>query len=269
MDRVAAQYNSDPEREWQRLAKDAYHSLEFHVNLHHFLRHLPPQGLILDAGGGPGRYAIALCRLGYEVVLQDLSEGCLTSAQAHMAAEPENVRNRLRECLLGDVRDLSALASHHFDAVLCLDPLTYIPQPEERAQAIHELIRVAKPGATICLGVRGYLALLRTILRAFPDLLVDPSLADLLRDGNIPIAGHLCHFSRAAEIRQLAESCGLVTLAMAGSEGLSTGLPEATNNLPQSSEQWQHWQEIVLQTSTEPAVVDMAEHILYVGRSPA
>ena len=32
---------------------------------------------------------------------------------------------------------------------------------------------------------------------------------------------------------------------------------------------WRRWVTLVLQTSNEPAVVDMAEHILYVGRKPA
>jgi 2-polyprenyl-3-methyl-5-hydroxy-6-metoxy-1,4-benzoquinol methylase len=39
----------------------------------HFLeKHLPKKGLILDAGGGPGRYTIELARSGYDVVLLDL-----------------------------------------------------------------------------------------------------------------------------------------------------------------------------------------------------
>ena len=53
---------------------------------------------------------------------------------------------------------------------------------------------------------------------------------------------------------------------MAGCEGLSTGLPEATNRLGEDEAKWRRWVELVLETSAEPAVVDMAEHILYVGR---
>ena len=71
-DPIADTYNADPQREWNRLAQDAYHSLEFTLTWHHLCQHLPASGYILDAGGGPGRYSLPLCRSGYEVVLLDL-----------------------------------------------------------------------------------------------------------------------------------------------------------------------------------------------------
>lgn len=36
--------------------------------------------------------------------------------------------------------------------------------------------------------------------------------------------------------------------------------------LGQDEAKWRRWVELVLETSNEPAVVDMAEHILYVGK---
>jgi hypothetical protein len=53
---------------------------------------------------------------------------------------------------------------------------------------------------------------------------------------------------------------------MAGCQGLSTGLAEATNLLKQDEAKWNRWVDLVLATSAEPAVVDMAEQILYVGQ---
>ena len=58
--------------EWNRLVMDAYHSLEFLVTMHYLRKHLPETGKVLDAGGGPGRYAIELCRAGYAVILLDI-----------------------------------------------------------------------------------------------------------------------------------------------------------------------------------------------------
>ncbi|MBT3202093.1 MAG: sensor histidine kinase, partial [Phycisphaerales bacterium] len=46
-------YNREPQREWERLEQDPYHSLEFTVTMHHLRRHLPAGSRILDAGGGP------------------------------------------------------------------------------------------------------------------------------------------------------------------------------------------------------------------------
>ena len=76
----------------------------------------------------------------------------------------------------------------------------------------------------------------------------------------------LWHFFRASELQQLAESCGLTTLEIVGCEGLSTGLPVATNTVAEDPTKWERWIELVLDTATEPAVVDMAAHILYIGR---
>ena len=73
------------------------------------------------------------------------------------------------------------------------------------------------------------------------------------------------HFFRAFELQRLAESCGLTTLEMVGCEGLSTGLPEATNTVAEDPTKWERWVELVLETATEPAIVDMAAHILYIG----
>ncbi len=133
-----------------------------------------------------------------------------------------------------------------------------------------ELVRVAKPGAIVCISVMGYLAILRTILARFRDELAEPSFQTLVKCGDIiGFTGTLWHFFRSEELRQLAESYGLMTLEMAGCEGLSTGLTEATNLLGQHEARWKVWQELVLKTSIEPAVVDMAEHILYIGQVPS
>jgi ubiquinone/menaquinone biosynthesis C-methylase UbiE len=123
----ATETYDDVEREWNRLVRDAYHSLEFLVTMHHIRKHFPPGGKILDAGGGPGRYSIELCRAGYNVVLFDLSPKCIATAKDKFKSEPEAVQNRLLEFVLGDIRDLSRFETNHFDAVLCLGgPLTHI-----------------------------------------------------------------------------------------------------------------------------------------------
>ncbi|MFQ5884861.1 MAG: class I SAM-dependent methyltransferase, partial [Thermoplasmata archaeon] len=61
-------YDRIGEKEWIRLVKDPYHQLEFEITMHFLREHLPKSGKILDAGGGPGRYAIELARMGYQVV---------------------------------------------------------------------------------------------------------------------------------------------------------------------------------------------------------
>ena len=63
-------YDEHAENEWERLFSDAYHRLEFIITTHFLDKYLSKNGLILDAGGGPGRYTIELAKKGYGVVLK-------------------------------------------------------------------------------------------------------------------------------------------------------------------------------------------------------
>jgi len=99
MNSVAEGYNRNPEHEWNRLIKSPYHTLEFLVYMHHITTHLQPKSLVLDAGGGPGRYTIELSRRGYEVVLFDISEGLVDMAKSHISSTPSPFCERILGCL--------------------------------------------------------------------------------------------------------------------------------------------------------------------------
>jgi hypothetical protein len=133
-------------------------------------------------------------------------------------------------------------------------------------RALGELIRVARPGAVVALSVRGYLAVLRTILRVDSKALIDGTLEQLVARGNAPVGGVACHFYRAGELKALAEAQGLETILMAGGEGLSDGLPEATNAIFEEPEKWEVWTQVAIETATDPTVVDMSGYMLYLGR---
>lgn len=270
MNSVVKAYNADPGREWGRLVKDPYHTLEFLTTWYYLQQYLPSTGKVLDAGGGPGRYSLALCRAGYEVILLDLSTGVLAIANEQFQAESTQVQGRLLEVVEGDIQDLSHFASNTFDAVLCLGgPLTHIGDEAGRFRAMKELVRVAKPGAMVCVGVMGYWAVLRTICTGFREELAEVSFQTLLQRGDsfMKVTDSVWHFFRAEELRQCMEQCGVTTLTMVGCEGLSAGMVEATNAVRGDEAQWQRWVDLVVKTSTEPSLVDLSEHILHIGRA--
>jgi len=266
---VIDSYSSNAGQEQTRLERDAYHSLEFLVTMHYLRKHLPPSGVILDAGGGTGPYAIELCRMGYQVVLLDPVRELLDIAAECFAKEPAEVRTRLLESVVGDVRDLPRFPDRRFDAVVSLGgPISHLPVEGDRKKAVSEMARVTRSGGVVFISAMGYLDVLRTVMTKFSDELLNERRTEIfLRSGNTTSRGMEWHFFRAAELRELAESCGLGTLDMAGLEGLSSGLPDATNVLHQDKAKWDVWLKIVLDTASEPAVVDMAGHILYVGRA--
>jgi len=80
--------------EWRRLAKDPYHRLEFETTMHFLRKYLPRKGLLLDAGGGPGRYTIELVRLGYDVTLVDVTPEMLELAERRMHVRRGHVPGR-------------------------------------------------------------------------------------------------------------------------------------------------------------------------------
>jgi SAM-dependent methyltransferase len=267
-DPIADSYNANPSREWNRLTQDAYHALESTITWYHLRQHLPPTGHILDAGGGPGRYSLDLCRVGYDVTLLDLSEGNIALARQNFAAEPPEVQSHLSAALLGDVTDLSRFADGGFDAVFCLGAvLSHIQPAAARQQAVRELARVVRPGGVVALSVVGYFAVLRVILLEFSHEILWPTWHEFLQthDSEGP-TGTPWHWFTGADLRGLAESCGLQTVTLAGCHGLSSNLIEATNRLAEEPEKWQRWFDLLLQTSTEPSIVDTSMHLLYIGR---
>lgn len=212
---VSSAYTRNAENEWLRLAKSPYHALEFIVTMHYLRKYLPPGATVLDAGGGPGRYAIELCREGHQVTLFDLTPALLDTARAKIADEPQEVRVRLADIIQGDLRDMSRFRDGEFDAAICLGgPISHFPVAEDRRQAVSELARVTKSGGLVFVAACGYLAVLRTILRECSYELTNGVTDRLEQSGNGFTWGEMdWHFFRADELGRLAESCGLVTLA--------------------------------------------------------
>ncbi len=74
-------YDLTAEKEDARLFRDRYHRLEFIVTMRYLKKHLPGPGRVLDCGSGSGHYAVELAKMGYEVVLFDLSRELLKLAR--------------------------------------------------------------------------------------------------------------------------------------------------------------------------------------------
>jgi SAM-dependent methyltransferase len=266
---VADAYNRDPEREWARLERNPYYRLEFEVTWAALTRWIPQGAKMLDAGGGPGRYSLALCRAGYRVTLFDLSEGLLEKARAEFAGCPSEVAARLEGIDRGDLCDLSRYPNETFDAVVCLGgPLSHMPDEGDRRKAVDEMARVVRPGGLVFLSGVGFLAVQRWMLNNLSDDLISGEFISFLETGNISGATRTTwHFFRAAELRALGESCGLQTLEMRGCQGLSASLETATNRLAaERPDLWQVWHQRILDSSADPALVDTSEHILWIGR---
>ena len=260
-------YTGQVRQEWRRLVKDAYHRLEFDTTLHFLEKHLPAQGLILDAGGGPGRYTMELAQRGYDVTLLDATQANLDFARRQV--HRRGLSLRVKEILLGSISDLSAFPDASFDAVLCSGgPLSHILDPRQRSRAISEMLRVVKPSAPLFVSVMGHLSVLVVILIEGQHEIEMPHFKDI-RDTGDYLGGQgftACHFFLADELRAAFNLPGVDILKMVGLEGISTHQNRKLNQLAKDARRYEIWLETHFQTCTHPAVVDTSEHMLIICR---
>ncbi len=107
------------------------------------LRYLPKNrnAKVLDAGGGTGRWTLEIARLGYNVVLTDISQKMLDIARVKV--ERENLEDRVT-IMKQDIRNMEDLQDSNFDLIMAEgDPLGYCDSPK---RAVEEFNRVLKPG---------------------------------------------------------------------------------------------------------------------------
>lgn len=256
--------------EWRRLGRDPYHQIEFIVTMHFLEKYLPKQGLVLDAGGGPGRYTIELAKRGYDVVLFDLVPEMLTLARRKI--KKAGLLDRVKQFVPGSIEDLSAFADGTFDSVLCLGgPLCHLLDSKQREMAAAETVRVARGDAPLFVSVIGRIGLLKTLLIGFQHEIQYAKHHWEVGDYIPGVYGQgftAAHWFLPEELRELFERQGVQIEEMAGLEGLSSHRPKETNKLFKNPERWNMWIDLVLKTCTHASVVGASEHFLLVGKKP-
>lgn len=264
---VRKYYNEQAQFEWRRLVQDAYHKLEFETTLRFLKKYLPSEGLILDAGGGPGRYTIELAKQGYEVILFDFSPASLKKAGRQIRRA--KVQDQVKQITEGTITDMGIFKDGSFDAVLCLGgTLGHILNKIHRDQAIDELIRVTKARAPLFVSVIGRLALFKAALESFPEELRHKELyLKILETGNYE-GGHgftATHFFLSEELEAIFQKKSVTILEMVGLEGLASTHRKKLIQLARKYPKiWKNWQEYHYKTCTHPHVVGTSEHFMII-----
>ena len=268
LDTVRARYAGKASQEWERLTTTPITRTEFLITSHQLQRYLPPSGRILDAGSGPGRYAIDLARRGYRVVMFDLLRemlqlGCRKAAQAGVG----------HRSVMPTEGDLAALPYEDsaFDAVISLGaPLSHIVDAEVRVHAIAEMARVVKPGQLVFLTVCARLAAYRGIafwmdLGFFDQVMTPEDRRRSIFDGS-----QLWYTFMPGELEDLARRVGLEVIDRVGCEGLASYLPlDHLEQIERDPQRWSVWREILLETCGEPTIIGVSNHLMLVARKPA
>jgi ubiquinone/menaquinone biosynthesis C-methylase UbiE len=270
-DAVRTYYAGFGEHEWTRLESPGDGALEFAITCRTLALHLPPDARVLDIGGGPGRYTIWLAQQGHRLVLADLSPELLAIARTKIAEA--GVSAMVEEVVEADARDLSRWADESFDAVLCLGPFYHLPDPEDRHEAAAELCRVLRPRGLAFVALMPRYAFVRRTL-AIPDErhhLAQPEfMTKLLQEGMFfnDIPGRFTHGYgvRPQEVTPFFERYGLATLALLAAEGIAIDVQEALFELAESDPvTYQAAFDVIFSTASDPSILGMASHLLYVG----
>ncbi len=257
-------YDEFAPQEWDRLER---HRTEFAVTLKALLEFLPDKPCsILDIGGGPGRYAIELARLGYDVTLMDISKESLQMAKE----KADEAGVSLRAYIHGNALSTSECVSELFDAVLLMGPLYHLLQKSERVQAVREGIRIIKAGGQFFASFITRFAPFRDSAKNIPDWVLEnyDYAMRMLETGlhEKPTKFAMAYFAHPDEIRPMMESCGLKTLRLIGCEGIVAGHEEKVNEL--KGEAWDLWVELNYRLGMEPSLYGAADHLLYIGEKP-
>ncbi|PYN91717.1 MAG: SAM-dependent methyltransferase [Candidatus Rokuibacteriota bacterium] len=235
-------------------------------------RHLgSPPKVILDVGGGPGRYACWLAARGYQVYLVDAVPLHVDQARAASAAQPARP---LADVRLGEARRLE-WPDASVDVVLLLGPLYHLTERAERLAALREVRRVVKRGGLLfAAAVSRFASLLDGLC---DELLADPAYVRIverdLTDGQHrnPTSHDYfttAFFHRPDELVAEISEAGLAVEELAGIEGPGWILPDLARRwLDPEQRDRLLWAARVIEHET--SLLGMSAHMLAIARKTA
>jgi SAM-dependent methyltransferase len=249
-----------------RLASSPQGELEFERSCEILLRALPPApAVVADIGGGPGRYALWLAGLGYQVRHRDVVP--LHVRQVSEAAGPDGAI----ESRLVDARSLD-LADASVDAVLLLGPLYHLERAEDRVQALREAGRVVRPGGVVfAAAISRWSARLDAVLRQRLDVEHPQMTAMVSRSEQTGVLEPLfpgsftAYTHRPEELREEVQAAGLEVTDLVCVEGAAFLLKDLAERKADPCA----WR-VVLQTARSlervPELLGVGPHLLVTAR---
>jgi SAM-dependent methyltransferase len=260
---IAASYDRGVEDEEARLERQ---QLEYDLTWRYLTRYMPPTGSILEIGAGTGRYTLALCRRGYTITAVDLSAALLERCRQRIEASRLDGQVQF---VVADARDLHAVPTTAFDAVLLMGPLYHLVFEEDRREAVRQAADRLRSGGLLFSTFLSRLGVLGDLMRRVPEWIERGQEVRFLLDrgrrpDDLPRGGFRGYFARVPEIRPLHEALGIHTIVLAGVEPAISADDESYNKL--QAPRRDLWLDLLFEVSSDEAIVGASRHLLYVGR---
>ncbi len=249
-DSSAEQYDGEYENPY---FKELYNKITWH----YIEPYLPDHGVILDAGGGTGKWTLPIAEKGLRVVLYDISAGMLKVAKKKAI---ERGLDHLVTFKEGDIRDIP-YPDDTFDYVLAEgDPISYCGDPNK---AVMELARVLKPGSYMAAGVDSLYSMARnSLVRSGPE---EARRVLLEKRVLAPNWGFYCRAFSPDELRSMLEANGLEVVKILGKTVVYVSRPE-TEPLLQDEAKAKKLLDLELLLCEEPSLIGYGGHLHVVGR---
>ncbi|MBU3901994.1 MAG: methyltransferase domain-containing protein [Candidatus Thermoplasmatota archaeon] len=253
-DKIAENYDT-------KCDNDLYMKLYEDITWDNIKRFLPKNknSLILDAGGGTGRWGIKIAKLGYNVVLTDISKGMLKVAEKKI--KKNNLSNKIK--IVGaDIKNMKMFQDEKFDLVLSEgDPLSYCG---DYKKALKELTRVLKKGGYLIASVDNRITSIYHLIKQkkFDEI------KNFLRTGNIVIQDSSSyvdfpiHTFTQKELKKLFAKNSLKVLRLTGKPVL---LNKIIDKMLENKKSYKNILKLCIRLADNPDYINFAGHLEIVG----
>jgi Cyclopropane fatty acid synthase and related methyltransferases len=260
---VQTYYNEHVTQEWQRLEKCF---VEYYIVCKYLNKYIEQKSLILDLGGGPGRYALYLAKEKQSsVLLVDLAEQNVTYALHEAQKQDLNIR-----ATVGDCRYIKSITSEKYDSILLLGPIYHLTKKNDRTDSIKQCISLLKPGGTIFIG---FISTFSRIIYSLREQAGEILTNDLLRSDiqksiyrkNVYRKGppkFMIHPSKIMDFMKPFPE--ISTLDIVGCEGILGPFLNQSNAL--QSDIMDKWLDYSFLISNHKEILSYSEHLMYIGR---
>lgn len=267
-------YDNYGPREWRRLEPEhPYGSLQGVIHRDFVHRFVSSGDKVLDAGSGPGRFALEMAKANAKVTLLDISSKQLQLARIRF--QQASIERTAEGFVHGDICDLAMFSDGAFDVTVCFGgALSYVC--ERRIQAAAELVRVTRPGGLILVSVMSLLGAALNILYV-PEMLEDPGNAafgkpgffEVLSHGDLDLTDALSrqppmHLYRSNELKALFGECALVEAA--GSNVTIRPHSPGLDVIAANPKAWATVVEFERRMCTSPGMIECGDHMIMVFR---